>query len=100
MTTLTHHLRRFIRHCGRHAAVSTLLYSAVVAACFWGGGALSLGIPVTLNFTVACLCLAHVVRTEFFGTSEFCLNPAQRLLVLAALVPLMVLLIAYAHANI
>jgi hypothetical protein len=100
MTTLTHHLRQFTRDCGRHAAVTTLLYSTVVAASFWGGGALSLGIAVTLNFTIACLCLAHVAWTEFFGASEFCLSPVQRVVMLSTLLPLIFLLILYAHANV
>lgn len=76
---LMHHLRQFTRQYGRDAAASALLYSAVVATCFWGGNLLAPGISVTLNFTVACLCLAHVVQTNFFGRSEFCLNVSQRI---------------------
>jgi hypothetical protein len=99
MKTVKHLLRQFGRRHGRDAAVSTLLYATVVATCFWGGGLLSLDISVTLNVTVSCLFLAHVVRSNFFGASEFCLSAAQRLVMLSALLSVIILLMLFAHAN-
>lgn len=92
-------LRQFTRRHGRDAAVSALLYAAVVATCFWGGDLLSLQTSATLNLTTSCLCLAHVVRSNFFGASEFCLTAAQRLVALSWLLSCIFLLLLYAHAN-
>jgi hypothetical protein len=92
-------LRQFSRRHGRDAAVSTLLYGAVVASCFWGGSLVSLEIPATLNLTLSCLCLAHVVRTNFFGASEFCLTASQRLIMLSALLSFIVPLVLFARAH-
>jgi hypothetical protein len=99
MKNVMYLLRQFTRRHGRDAAVSTLFYTAVVATCFWGGALVSLDMPVTVNLTISCLCLAHVIRTNFFGASDFCLSAAQRLVILSVLLPVIVLLVSHAHAN-
>src|SRR4051794_32775122 len=99
MKTVMYLFRQFIRRHGRETAISALLYGGVGVACFWGGALLSLEIPTTLNVTISCLCFAHVVRANFFGPSEFCLSPLQRLMMLAALLSVILLLVLYARAN-
>src|SRR5213078_463431 len=92
-------LRYFIRRHGRETAMSTLLYGGVVAASFWGGALLALEIPTAQNLTISCLCLAHVVRANFFGPSQFCLSPMQRVMMLTTLLSIILLLVLFARAN-
>jgi hypothetical protein len=93
-------LRHFIRRHGRETAISTLLYGGVVVSCFWAGALLSVEIRNTQDFTLSSLCFAHVVRANFFGASEFCLSPPQRLLMLTALLSIILLLVLYAREHV